>query len=496
MDNEADLVIRNGLVIGGDGTYRGGLAARDGVIVAMGPDDTLPAGETEIDAGGKVVLPGAIDPHTHFGVGGAADEAKFTSDWVTETRAAATGGITTMVTNHENATGPSFITTTITEVYDGREMTLLDKAKTIAGKGAVIDHRFTALPQSEAHLDEIPTLIEQGVTSFKFYPSYSAEEAADFGIEKLDWDFIYNGFRRLAACRNDELIPIGMIHCEEPTICLLLKNERIAAGHPGDPVAWEETRPAICEAMQIYDVGMVSKETGARAYVVHTSSKEGTDAIQYLRSQGVDIIGETCTHYLILTKQELEGPWAKVNPPIRDNADRERMWQALAEGTHEVVGSDDCGKYTREEKLSKGFWDAIPGFSDMSASLTLLISEGVLKGRLTWEQLSHVISRGAARNYNMFPRKGILRIDSDADIVIVDPEERWTLSPQALNYSADFSIYDGREVTGRPVQTFVRGTLVVDHGEVVVDSGHGRYVPSGLTDAELEARGSAVGGRA
>src|SRR5690606_34759026 len=129
MSNEADLVIRNGMVVAGDGTYRGGIAVRDGVIVAMGNDAGLPSGETEIDATGKVVLPGAIDPHTHMGVGGSADEAKFTSDFVTETRAAATGGITTFVTNHENATGPSFITTTVTDTYDGQEMTLLDKAK-------------------------------------------------------------------------------------------------------------------------------------------------------------------------------------------------------------------------------------------------------------------------------------------------------------------------------------------------------------------------------
>lgn len=489
--SDVDLVIRNGLVIGGGGTYHGGLAVRGGTIVAMGTDADLPKGKTEVDAGGNVILPGAIDPHTHFGVGGSADEAKFTADFVTETRAAATGGITTFVTNHENATGPSFITTTLTDTYDGREMTLLDKAKAIGEAGAVIDFRFTALPQSQAHLDEIPELIAQGVTSFKFYPSYSAEEAADFGIEKLDWDFVFAGYRELAAQRTDDIVPIGMIHCEEPTICLRLKEERIAAGHPGDPVAWEETRPAICEAMQIFDVGMVAKETGARAYVVHTSSKEGTDAIAYLKSQGVDIVGETCAHYLMLTKQELEGVWAKVNPPIRDQIDQDRIWDALIEGTHEIVGSDDCGRYTREEKLSKGFWEAIPGFSDMAATPTLMISEGVNRGRITWEQLTKYISENAARRYNMFPRKGTLRVGSDADIVIVDPNEEWALSPEALNYSADFSIYEGRKVKGRPVQTYVRGVLVADRGSIVADSGHGRYVPSGLTDETLARRAAA-----
>jgi dihydropyrimidinase len=473
-----DLVIKNGVVVGGRGTYVGGIAIDDGVIVAMGDDAHLPeAGET-VDAGGKIIFPGAIDPHVHLGVGGDADEAKFEADFHSEPKAAATGGITSFVTNHEHAKGPSYITTTKTSTLNGREVTLLDKAKAFGEAGSVLDFRFTGLPQNRAHLDEMPTMIEQGVTSFKFYPSYQGEEAADFGIERLDWDFIYAGFERLAQLRTDEVVPMAMVHCEEPYICAMIKERLKTEGRSGLD-AWADSRPAVAEAMQIWDVGMIAKDTGCRAYIVHTSSKVGTDTIEVLKSWNVDIVGETCTHYLTLTKFAGLERWAKVNPPIREQEDQDRLWRALVEGTHEVVGSDDCGRYTREEKSQKDFWDAIPGFSEMASTLTLLVSEGVNRGRLSWEQLAKVVSENAARYYAMYPRKGTLQIGSDGDVVLIDPDERWVIDGEKLNYSADFCIYEGREAVGRPVTTWVRGTRVVDHGEVVAEDGHGTYVESG-----------------
>lgn len=473
-----DLVIKNGVVIGGRGTYVGGLAIDEGVIVAMGDDRHLPEAIETVDAKGMIVFPGAIDPHVHLGVGGTADEAKFAADFYLEPKAAATGGITSFVTNHEHAKGPSFITTTKTTTHDGDEVTLLDKAKAYGEAASVLDFRFTGLPQNRAHLDELPTMVEQGVTSFKFYPSYQGEEAADFGIERLDWDFIYEGFERLAKLRTDDIVPIAMVHCEEPYICAMIKERLKAEGRSGLD-AWADSRPAIAEAMQIWDVGMIAKETGARVYVVHTSSKVGTDTIAQLKSWGVDIVGETCTHYLMLTKQAGLERWAKVNPPIREQPDQDRLWAALVDGTHEVVGSDDCGVYTREEKMQKDFWEAIPGFSEMASTLTLMISEGVNAGRLTWEQLAQVVSENAARYYAMYPRKGTLLIGSDGDVVLIDPGERWTIDGEKLNYSSDFCIYEGREAVGRPVMTWVRGELVVDHGKIVTEDGHGRYVNTG-----------------
>jgi dihydropyrimidinase len=480
----ADLVIRNALVVAESGVFHGGVAAADGVIVAVGADRWLPAGETTIDARGRMLLAGAIDPHVHLGVGGTADEAKLAEDFRTEPRAAATGGITTFVTNHEHASGPSFITTTLTGEHNGQTVTLLDKAKAFGEERSVIDFRFTGLPQTRENLDEIPRMVAEGVTSFKFYPSYQGEEAAEFGIKTLDWGFIFEGFERLAASCTEAVVPIGMVHCEEPYICAVLKDRLRAEGRAGSLGEWADSRPAEAEAMQIFDVGMVAKITGCRAYIVHTSSKLGTDTIRHLKDMGVDIIGETCTHYLTLTRDSGLERWAKVNPPIRGKADQDRLWLALADGTHEVVGSDDCGTYTRKEKMAKDFWDAIPGFSDMAVTPTLLASEGVRAGRLTWEQMSRILSANPARYYGMFPKKGVIRVGSDADLMIFDQDDEWEISAEALNYTSDFSIYEGRKAVGRPVTTIVRGVPVVERGEIVAPMGHGTYVRHG-TPAEV-----------
>lgn len=476
----AELVVRNAKVVTETGVVLGGVAVEGGVIVLIGDDQSLPTAETTIDARGCMLLPGAIDPHVHLGVGGTADVAKLREDFRTEPRAGATGGITTFVTNHEHACGPSYVTTLVEEEYRGETRTLLDIAKLMGEERSVIDFRFTGLPQSYEYLDAIPRMIEEGVSTFKFYPSYQGDEAAEFGIKTLDWGFIFEGFERLAAARTESLVPMGMVHCEEPYICAVIKDRLRSQGRPGSLADWAESRPAEAEAMQIFDVGMVAKLTGARAYIVHTASALGTETIRSLKSQGVDIIGETCTHYLMLTSSSDLERWAKVNPPIRGQADQDRLWAGLLEGTHEVIGSDDCGTYTRAEKLSKDFWDAIPGFSDMAVTPTLVHSEGVRKGRLSWEQMATLLSANPAKYYGMFPKKGVIRVGSDADLLIFDPEEEWVLTPQALNYTSDFSIYEGRSVVGRPITTIVRGEVVMDRGEIVAAEGHGRYVRSGL----------------
>jgi dihydropyrimidinase len=476
----ADLVVRNAHVVTEDGVIQGGVAVQGGVIIAVGEDRSLPAGTHTIDAGGRMLLPGAIDPHVHLGVGGSADAAKFAEDFRTETRAAATGGLTSFVTNHEHAAGPSYVTTVLEGEYAGKKMTLLDVAKAMGEERSIIDFRFTGLPQSYEYLDAIPRMIEEGVSTFKFYPSYQGEEAAEFGIKTLDWGFIFEGFEKLAAARTDAVTPMAMVHCEEPYICAVLKDRLRKVGRQGSLGAWADSRPAEAEAMQVFDVGMVAKITGARAYVVHNSSGQGAETINYLKSLGVDIIGETCTHYLMLTRDSDLERWAKVNPPIRGQADQDRLWTGLLDGALEVVGSDDCGTYTRKEKLSKDFWDAIPGFSDMAVTPTLMHSEGVRNGRLTWQQMATLLSANPAKYFGMFPKKGVIRVGSDGDLMVFDPEEEWVITPEALNYTSDFSIYDGRKAVGRPVTTIVRGEVVVDRGEILAKQGYGRYVVSGV----------------
>jgi dihydropyrimidinase len=465
----ADLVLRNGRVVTPQGVLEGGLAIEDGVIIAIGPDRTLPSGSEEIDLRGRIALPGAVDPHVHLGVGGSADDAKFLEDMTTETGPAAIGGVTTLVTDHENANGDSWITTRIER--DGE--TLLDLAKRELGARSLIDVRFTANPDCDEDIDEIARLVEQSVSSFKMFPSYVGEEAAEFGIRTVEYAFIFRAFEQIAAAEQPGRPTQGMVHCEEPTICTMLKERYRAEGR--DSLEWwTRARPAICEAMQIFDVGMMARETGAQVYIPHVSSEEGGRTIEYLHTRGARIVGETCAHYLVPDSPWHLGAFAKINPPLRDEPDVHWMWDGLRRGTIEAVGSDNC-RYCLAEKQDRDLWDAIPGVSEIGATLPILLTEGIAAGRISWTQLARVSAENAARRFALYPRKGVLALGSDGDVVVVDPHERWILGADTPLSGANFSMYEGRQVIGRPKLTISRGRIIAEDGRAIGHGG-GRYV--------------------
>ena len=190
------------------------------------------------------------------------------------------------------------------------------------------------------------------------------------------------------------------------------------------------------------------------------------------------VYGETTPHYLApITKDCDLGLIAKVNPPLREQADCDRLWKGLAKGTLDTIGSDNC-IYSREEKERGGLWDAIVGFSGTGAILPILVSEGVHKGRITWERMAQVCAENTARIFGMYPQKGVLSPGSDADIVIIDPRREWTMGVETLKQGSDFSIYEGRKVRGKAVKTFVRGKLVAEEGEPTIAPPHGIYIGS------------------
>jgi dihydroorotase-like cyclic amidohydrolase len=472
----ADLVLRNGRVVTPTGMVSGGIAIEDGVIVAIGADRELPSGTHVIDLRGRVALPGVIDPHVHLGVGGSADDAKFLEDMTSETEPAAVGGVTTIVTDHENAHGDSWVTTRIER---GGE-SLLTQAKHELEARSPIDVRFTANPDCDDDLDEIAALVEQGVSSFKMFPSYLGEEAAEFGITTVEYAFIFRAFERIAAAERPGRPTQGMVHCEEPTIGAMLKERYRREGH--DSLEWwTRSRPAICEAMQIFDVGMMARETGAVVYIPHVSSEEGGRTIDYLQSRGARVVGETCPHYLVSDIPWELGAFGKINPPLRSPEDVEWLWQGIQRGLIEAVGSDNC-RYCIAEKRDRDMWDAIPGVSEIGATLPIMLSEGIAAGRLSWTGLARVVAENAARRFALYPRKGALLVGSDGDVVVVDPDERWTLGADTPLSGASFSIYAGREVVGRPTLTVSRGRVIAEEGQLV-ERGGGRYVET----AELVA---------
>lgn len=457
----ADLVIKNGIVVTPNGLVRGGLAVEDGRIAQVSGDMTLPSAKEEVDAGGNYILPGMIDPHVHLGMAATGrGEDKFRADFTSETASAAIGGVTTMIT---------------TAYYGGAGRSLLPciaKSKEIGAQQSLIDFKFSAMMMTGVHITEIPKLFEQGVTSFKFFPVYRGEEGRQVGVsEEIGWDYIYRGMEGANACGPQAL---SMIHAEEPGIIDVLRARFKEQGR-NDPRAWADSRPGICEAMHIFSGGLTALELGARVYFVHVSAKESVNALRYLRQMGALVYGETCPHYLLLTKDSDIGKLGKVNPPLHDAEDNRSIWEGLRDGVFDAVGSDHAMNL-RWQKEKGDIWSSMPGFPTIGASLALLVSEGVNRSRLSWEQLARVTSENVARIFGIYPRKGALMPGSDADIVIVDPVREWQLTAENLKSASDYSIYAGRVAKGKAVKTFVRGKLVAEDGRAVAQAPHGVYV--------------------
>jgi len=451
-----DLVIKNGLVVTPQGTIRGGLVVRSQKILQIGADDVLPEARLEVDAGGNYVIPGLVDPHIHIG---RALEEDFTSQFRTESISAAIFGVTTFI---------GFVR--FGEILEHR-LPVYRKAKEIGKQNSFVDFKFHAYLFTEEHLEEIPRLIEEGITSAKLMLNYTQADAEKVGYRAIDFGFVYKVMEIMASYGPPTLV---QAHCEQPDIITLL-SDRLKAQGRTDFLAWAESRPAICETIHAFSLGLVSLETGCPVYIVHVSAKETVDVIRYLKQRGVKIYAETCPHYLTLTKNTPVGLLARMAPPLRDEADVACLWQAVADGTFDTIGSDHV-PLLRQQKEDDGIWRGIPGVGSIGAMLPLLMTEGVNKGRITLEQLVKLTSENPARIWGIYPRKGALSPGSDADIVIVDPHKEWVISAPNLKSHSDYSIYEGRAVKGKAIKTFVRGKLVAEDGRLVAEAPLGEYI--------------------
>ena len=472
------LVVRNGRVVTPTGVVRGGLVAEEGVIVHVGPDSTLPANGEVVDARGHWVLPGVIDPHTHIGVGPlAATMDRIRSGWETESRAAVHKGVTTVISFQGGSPIP------MREAH----VPMLEQQIGWAEEVSYADFAFHAIMQTPEHLDEQEALAERGVVGFKhFYTAYKPgrDATADqITIGYTDDGMLYDSFERLGRLRREGANVLGMIHAEDADICAHLEAGLKAEGRT-DLAAWAEGRPNVACLIRSESAAEIARETGCPLYIVHITTAEEVALVRRLRAAGYPIYGETCVHYLTHTKdlEERHGCYPKVIPSIKSAADREALWRGLADGTLTTLGTDHCA-WTKEEKEGPearqfgNIWGALPGMTGMEYLLPAVMTFGVRRGILTIEQVARICSENPARRFGLYPRKGVLQVGSDADLVIVDPEKRATVTPEYhRGWITDWSIYDGWEFQGMPETTVVRGEPVVEAGEIVGQPGHGTYV--------------------
>ncbi|SIS17721.1 dihydroorotase [Natronorubrum thiooxidans] len=456
-----DLVIANGTLVTEDGLLEADVAAEDGQIAAIGRSGSL-EGDEVVDADGNHVLPGAIDPHTHHGIYNSLEE-----DAETESRSDLVGGVT--------ATGNFFRRA-------GSYEEIMDDYFAAAEDNYRHDYFFSLGLLSFEHVEEIPLIVEElGITTFKWYMNYKYAASEKFGVDCEMRDDFGSAFIEALA---DQDVPTTLgYHSENVEI-----TNALAGGNPyieteADDDAPEEGYevfveefPDYAEAQSLVAGASLARQHGYDDdfYAVHVSAGRTADELATLQEAGYDVTGETCPHYLTLTTEECDDRM-KVNPPVRGAADQETLWNRLADGTISCIGTDHCAN-TTEEKIGDTIRESKLGFPSSATMLPLILSEGVNEGRISLERAVEVTSTNTAKAWNLYPKKGTIRVGSDADLVVVDLDETKTVTPELLQSVADYSIYEGRDVTGWPTQTIVGGEVAYEDGEVIAEPGSGTHI--------------------
>ena len=454
-----DAVIRGGDVVlpYGGGARRIDLAIKGGRIAAhLAPGMDVEANEV-IDSTGRVVLPGVIDPHTHLNLGDPP------TSFLTETRAAALHGITTIM---------NFLMSNDPYAEDYRQYREWGDAQ------SYVDYGLHAVISTREQMAELDTYINDfGISSFKFFMSFRGEEGAYIGLPPISDGLMYELLEQLGQRPGTVLC----VHTENIEVVWSVRKRLEESGRD-DLKAWHESRPPFTEAEAAVRAMLFGRETGSTPYIVHTSTAETLEAACSFRREGGEVYIETCPHYLSHTYESPVGTYGKQNPPLRSPEDQEALWAAIADGTVDSIGSDHAPRLG--DRKQGTIWSASPGQPNMPLILPVMLSEGVNARGLPLERVAEATSANAARIFGMWPQKGSLQVGADADLVIADLNESHTVTAAALQGRADYSIYEGMTLTGWPVHTMVRGQTVSRDGQLTASPGDGRYIKRsvGATD--------------
>jgi dihydropyrimidinase len=462
MPDTFDLAINNGTLVLAGGPVPGNLGVRRGRIAAIA-NEPLEATET-LDASGQIVLPGAIDPHVHFRM--SQGQMVTSDDYVTGSRSAACGGVTTYV---DFAVQPS----------GGSALDAVRERLAEAERDSTIDYAFHAAltTASDATLAEIEQIVALGVRSFKFFLTYRA-----FGFY-TDLGFLLEAMREIARLGG-----VALIHAENDEILEHLKAGYLAEGKTGiEYLALQ--RPDYAEEIAIASTASLARETGCEAAVVHLSSARGLTAAVHARADGARYWVETCPQYLLLSRSQLAGPDGGLftfTPTMKEPEDAEALWAGIQRGDVTYAGSDHSPFDLAVKRGAKTFDAVYPGIPGTETLLPLLFSEGVTSGRLTLDRLAALTSANVARVFQLHGKGGILP-GNDADVVVIDPNKEVILSRDILHSRCDYTPYEGRYLRGYPVATVSRGEIVMRDGEFTGRAGRGRLVQRGSQVAAVRA---------
>jgi len=456
------LLIRGGTVVDEDGERQVDVVVEDGRIARLALPGETPDGRPDtIDATGLYVLPGVIDPHTHFsldtGSGRTAD------DFTTGSGSAAAGGVT------------SYVNFAIQHPDQGFEQAL-DAVRREAEGASVVDW---SLHLNITHLDDgweraLERVVDGGVSSAKVYTTYkdSVFYVDDHTILRL-------------MERSGDAGMLVQMHAENDDILAGTRRELVAQGLTS--FAYHAAaRPAVAESEAVSRGIFFGRVTGSPIYFVHLSSPLSVDLVSEARQRGIAAIAETCPHFLCLDDSVYAGKDAVrylMTPPIRSAEMRRGLWERAVKGEIHAIGSDHCGYSLAQRGQSEDFTRVSPGIPGVETTLPLLYTFGVEAGLIGMADLVRLLATGPARIFGLYPRKGRLSAGADADIVLFDPKARARLRDEDLHSAAGFSPYSGLELSGRVRTTICRGRVVYDGGRVTGEPGWGRFIERTPFDA-------------
>jgi dihydropyrimidinase len=459
-------LIQNGTIVNADGSVKADLLIDGATIKEIRAGIEPAAAETVVDASGLLLLPGGVDAHTHldmpFGGSNSAD------DFLTGTRAAAIGGTTTIVDFAIQARGTKM-------------RTALDTWWKKAEGKACIDYGLhmivTDLP--DAGLEDMDDLVREGVASFKLFMAYP-------NVLMVDDATIFKALRQTA--KNGALI---CMHAENGSVIDVIVQQALAEGKTA-PIYHALTRPTRAEAEAVHRAIAMAEMAGVPVYIVHLSSEDALNQVREARDRGLPAFAETCPQYLLLSIEDnmdgkgWEGAKYVLTPPLREKSNQPKLWEGLRKDNLQVVSTDHCPFCFEDQKaLGKEDFTKIPnGGPGIENRLQLLHHHGVGQGNFSINRFVELVSTAPARIFGMYPKKGALKVGSDADIVLWDPNEDLTISAKTHHMRVDYSMFEGFRVRGNARDVYSRGELIVRKGEFIGRPGRGSYL-------RREARGGA-----
>ena len=461
-----DLVVRGGTLVTAERTEALDIAISGGVIADLGRE--LAAGREEIDASGKLVLPGGIDSHCH--VEQVSSTGLLTADdFYSATVSAAFGGTTTIIPFAAQHRGQSL--RRVVEDYHA-----------CAGPKAVVDYGFHMIisdPTETVLTEELPGLIAEGCSSFKVYMTYESLRLDDVQILNV-----------MGVARREGALV--MVHAENHEMIRWLTGKLLDLGHER-PRYHALSHPRLAESEATHRAIALGELMDTPVLVVHVSSTEARDEIRRAQDRGLKVYGETCPQYLFLTgadldREGMDGAMYCCSPPPRDQATQEAIWQGLSDGTFQVFSSDHAGyRFDDTGKLAAGARAPFPkianGVPGLELRMPLLFTEGVGLGRIDLQRFVSLTATQAAKLYGLYPRKGEVAVGSDADLAIWDPEREVEIHHGLLHDRTGYTPYAGRRLRGWPETVLSRGRIAIQSGELKVEAGSGEFLPCGLSEA-------------